>query len=788
MTTYTDVFGNDTLPPSQYGYQALSISANTTLVWPYNTSGGTAVSKIIDLTATVGSLSLTTPDATQVSTGEDFLIRNVGAQTVTLKDPGGATIGTVAAGAASYFYLTDNSTEDGVYGVIAYGVGTSSVDAATLVGYGLMASGSTLNAAFPVTATGSGLTIDATYRAKLLEYTGGADTLALTAAATLGDNFFFMLNNQGTGTLTINPNASELIDGATTLSVQPGESMMVCCSGVAFYTVGRGRSVFYNFTQLVKDLTAGGTIALSSVEASNKLIKFIGTPGAGVTVEVPAVVAVYYVFNDLSTAQSVTVKTNLGSGSTITQTARAILFCDGTDVFAAQSVIATTSIQLINGSAAAPALNFASQTNTGLYKYSTTGWGMSVNGSASLTHDGTTATLTATSFDITGTITSGTWHGSTIGVAYGGTGQTSYTNGQLLIGNTTGNTLTKATLTAGSNISITNGTGSIAIAATGLVTALGSTSLAGASTNTNVYTSSDALGRAQSVLTYDDPGTRADNLQGYAQFIQATPTGIAHAADSGGDADYGHGISVQKLSYTTTTVKGSVGGQQVVALGGYFGATPYNAADGEVFGGIWRARVYSAHPATAGVFTSTYYAAGVRTTEVGAQVARIENQTGQAVGFTAIAVKGTASSAYYAYEDTTELGVWTNWLYCVDKNSIERVKVLRNGSHRFAGGPIEVVVSGTAYTIGQAVAGCYLSCTNAAATTITIPTNVADPVEVGAVFLFRQGGAGQVTFSPDVGVTLNNVDSHTKTKGQYANVGLRKTDTNVWELFGSTAA
>jgi hypothetical protein len=52
----------------------------------------------------------------------------------------------------------------------------------------------------------------------------------------------------------------------------------------------------------------------------------------------------------------------------------------------------------------------------------------------------------------------------TLAVARGGTGQTTYTNGQLLIGNTTGNTLTKATLTAGTNIAITNGTGTISIA------------------------------------------------------------------------------------------------------------------------------------------------------------------------------------------------------------------------------------------------------------------------------------------------------------------------------------
>jgi hypothetical protein len=54
----------------------------------------------------------------------------------------------------------------------------------------------------------------------------------------------------------------------------------------------------------------------------------------------------------------------------------------------------------------------------------------------------------------------------TLPVGNGGTGQTTYTNGELLIGNTTGNTLTKATLTAGTGISITNGTGSISIAAT----------------------------------------------------------------------------------------------------------------------------------------------------------------------------------------------------------------------------------------------------------------------------------------------------------------------------------
>jgi len=76
-------------------------------------------------------------------------------------------------------------------------------------------------------------------------------------------------------------------------------------------------------------------------------------------------------------------------------------------------------------------------------------------------------------FSITGSpiTTSGTlamtYSGTALPVANGGTGQTSYTDGQLLIGNTTGNTLTKATLTAGTGITVTNASGSITIASTG---------------------------------------------------------------------------------------------------------------------------------------------------------------------------------------------------------------------------------------------------------------------------------------------------------------------------------
>lgn len=67
----------------------------------------------------------------------------------------------------------------------------------------------------------------------------GSWTQTLTAAATLGDGFVFHIRNAGTGTITIDPNSSETIDGATTIAVGPGESFAVVCNGSAFYTIGR---------------------------------------------------------------------------------------------------------------------------------------------------------------------------------------------------------------------------------------------------------------------------------------------------------------------------------------------------------------------------------------------------------------------------------------------------------------------------------------------------------------------------------------------------------------------
>lgn len=90
-----------------------------------------------------------------------------------------------------------------------------------------------------------------------------------------------------------------------------------------------------------------------------------------------------------------------------------------------------------------------------------------INGTKVLDSTSLGTAVVSSSLTSVGTITSGTWNGTTISTGYGGTGQTTYTDGQLLIGNSSNSSLSKATLTAGTNVTVTNGNGTIEIAAAG---------------------------------------------------------------------------------------------------------------------------------------------------------------------------------------------------------------------------------------------------------------------------------------------------------------------------------
>ena len=76
-------------------------------------------------------------------------------------------------------------------------------------------------------------------RGKVLHYTGsGAVTLEFDTAANLGDGWFCIVRNDSSGTITLDPSSSELINTAETLAVLTLTGVMVFCNGTEFYTIG----------------------------------------------------------------------------------------------------------------------------------------------------------------------------------------------------------------------------------------------------------------------------------------------------------------------------------------------------------------------------------------------------------------------------------------------------------------------------------------------------------------------------------------------------------------------
>ena len=175
-------------------------------------------------------------------------------------------------------------------------------------------------------------------------------------------------------------------------------------------------------------------VALTQVQVEPVRIKLSGTVTASLQVIFPAGISGFFIVqNGTSQGSNVITLSNANGGSTVTANTSGSTFI------------------FVDGSSGTPGVVLASPTTV------TAGTGISVVGSV--------VSLS-----------------TPVSVANGGTGQSSYTDGQLLIGNSTTGLLSAATLTAGTNISITNTPGNITINAgsvggvssyTGLQTYLG---------------------------------------------------------------------------------------------------------------------------------------------------------------------------------------------------------------------------------------------------------------------------------------------------------------------------
>ena len=403
MTTYTNPYTGQTISPSQVSYESLTISTSTTLNWPINgTASANIAANIIEVTATAASLNLLMPPATQVSVGQAIIVRNiggVGSFAFNVTDNSGNVIVNIplsSSGANSntyYIYLTSNSTVNGTWASIAMGIGTSSATAGTLAGNGLKAISNTLNENTPVRIITTTYTFLVTDRANLFSWNGGVGTVTLPDPASVGDGWFIAVKNNGTGIVTISGTGAgsaytALIDpsnpgsgspgGSSTVQIQIANSSIFTTDGTYWYTYALAQTNVFNYTQLIVNVNSPALVSpyqMSAAFAKNVIQEFTGTLSANLLVLLPQTVQIYSIRNLTSGAYTLTFGITNTAGTAAIGTTIAIpanqaliIISDGTDLYNASSgtLSSITSLQLANGSAAAPSLTFA-DTTTGYY-------------------------------------------------------------------------------------------------------------------------------------------------------------------------------------------------------------------------------------------------------------------------------------------------------------------------------------------------------------------------------------------------------------------------------------
>jgi hypothetical protein len=409
--------------------------ANTSTSAAGGTTALTSASSYIQTLIDTGSQTYTLPDATTLTTGVAFLFNNMATGTLTIQNYAAGAVGTIPSGGAGAVFLTNNGTTGGTwdihaylpegvtFGTNAFNLGSSVISGGTWQGgtiqpgYGgtglttfvgannaLYSTGaSTLTAGtLPIVAGGTGAT------------TAGGALTSLGAVNIAGDTMTGKLNLPASTTTTAGLNIG---NGSAPTTPVSGDIW-----GTTTALLFRGSSTSYNvaFTNIANTFTSAQSFSSSATFNSTILAA-----------------------SSISLTGGSTTSTTLGTNAISGTLTLGGLSQTGTMTIGRSKETQTTDIQ-------------AGATTSGNTKTINFGTG-GISGS--------TTTMTIGSTNGTTVTANGTWTYSTaIGVGSGGTGQSTYTDGQLLIGNSTGNTLTKATLTGTANqITVTNGAGSITL-------------------------------------------------------------------------------------------------------------------------------------------------------------------------------------------------------------------------------------------------------------------------------------------------------------------------------------
>ena len=419
MPTYVSPFTGDVVQQTDVTYYALDFSTDTQLYWPLVLNGAQVpASRIMDCTPSTTGLTVFLPNAAQGANGIDILFRNFGSETFYVANYGGSGSVAIDPGISLYFYLSDNSTEAGIWQNVTFGAGTSSADAATLAGAGLAAISGKLAVTQDVQVSASSPTINDLSRAQTFVWTGGNGTFNLPDTTTLSAGWWIGFRNNGTGTLALATVGGQLVNDTTNITINPGDSgfIFLQTSTGEYYTIGLQTPSNVTFSSAVYDVDNIVGPELSLVTYAPIIQTYVSLSGARITplnVTLPATTALYILINDTTTLlYDITFTVSGNSSPSLTTAPGDIVtaLCDGNTIIVL-SQNSSTFFYGADGSALLPTFSFLSDTSTGMYLSSVGVLGLTANGTNMMLLDNATPSnptvTTQANFTATGGIDGG---------------------------------------------------------------------------------------------------------------------------------------------------------------------------------------------------------------------------------------------------------------------------------------------------------------------------------------------------------------------------------------------